>query len=49
MGLQKTAAANEVALFLSVSDKTVRLWRREFLSNGREFSDFFVSGLTAIF
>ena len=39
MGLQKTAAASEVALFLGVSDKTVRLWRREFLSNDGEFSE----------
>ena len=30
MGLQKTEAAKEVGLFLGVSDKMVRLWRREF-------------------
>jgi len=39
MGLQKTAAKNQVALFLDMSDKTVRLWRREFLNNGGEFSE----------
>ena len=34
--LQKTEAAREVGLFLGVNDKTVRLWRREFLC---EFSE----------
>ena len=39
MGLQKTEAAKEVGLFFNVSDKTVRLWRREFLCNGGKFSE----------
>ena len=37
--LQKTEAAREVGLFLGVNDKTVRLWRRELLCNGGEFSE----------
>ena len=37
MGLQKTEAAKGVGLFLGVSDKTVRLWRKEFLCNDGEF------------
>ena len=39
MGLQKTEAAKEVGLFLGVCDKTVRLWRREFLCNSGKFSE----------
>ena len=33
-GLTKTAAAQEVGLLLGINDKTVRLWRKDFLSNG---------------
>jgi len=39
-GLLKTAAAVEVGLNLGVSDKTVRLWRRDFIANGGEFSEY---------
>ena len=39
MSLQKTEAAKEVGLFLGVSDKTVRLWRKEFMCNDGEFSE----------
>lgn len=35
-GLQKTAAA-EVALCLGLSDKTIRTWRKTFLSNSGQF------------
>lgn len=38
-GMQKTQAAMEVGLFFGVNDKTVRLWRRDFLCNGGEFSE----------
>lgn len=37
-GLQKTSAAEEVALCLGVSDKTIRLWRKDFLNNSGQFS-----------
>ena len=37
MGQQKTEGAKEVGLFFGVSDKTVRLWRKEFLCNDGEF------------
>ena len=37
MGLQKTEAAKEVGQFYGVSDKTVRLWRKEVLCNDGEF------------
>ena len=33
-GLTKTAAGQEVGLLLGINDKTVRLWRKDFLSNG---------------
>ena len=36
-GLQKTPSAQEVALFFGVSDKTVRLWRKDFLRSGEDF------------
>ena len=39
MGLQKTDAAKEVGIFLGVSDKTVRLWRKDFLCNDGKFSE----------
>ncbi len=39
-GLLKTAAAVEVGLVLGISDKTIRMWRRDFLSNGGEFSEY---------
>ena len=37
-GLQKTSAAEEVALCLGVSDKTIRLWRKDFLNNSGQFT-----------
>ena len=39
-GLGKTAAAVEVGQVLGVSDKTIRLWRRDFLTHGGEFSEY---------
>ena len=39
-GLRKTAAAVEVGLTLGVSDKTIRIWRRDFISNGGQFSEY---------
>ena len=38
-GLRKTAAAVEVGLNLGVSDETIRIWRRDFVSNG-QFSEY---------
>lgn len=34
-GLQKTAAAEQVGLRLGLCDKTIRIWRKTFLNNGR--------------
>ena len=39
MSLQKTEVAKEVGLFLGVSDKTVKLWRKEFMCNDGAFSE----------
>lgn len=39
-GLCKTAAVVEVGLNLGVSDKTIQIWRRDFLSNGSQFSEY---------
>ena len=39
-GLHKTAAAVEVGLTLGVSDKTIRVWHRGFISNGGQFSEY---------
>jgi len=36
-GLLKTSAAKEVALCLNLSEKTVRVWRKEFLNNRMSF------------
>ena len=36
-GLQKTVAAEEVGLCLGLSDKTIRIWRKTFLSNSGHF------------
>ena len=33
----KTCAAEEVAKCLGISDRTVRAWRKDFLSNHRSF------------
>ena len=38
--MRKTAAAVEVGQALGISDKTIRLWRRDFISNGGEFHDY---------
>ncbi len=38
-GLLKTDAGVEVGLLFGISDKTIRLWRRDFLSNSGEFSE----------
>ena len=37
--LQKTAAAEEVALFLNISGKTVRIWLKQFLTMNEEFGE----------
>ena len=39
-GLTKTGSAREVGLLLGINDKTVRLWRKEFLSNGDFTEDY---------
>ena len=39
MSLQKIEAAKEVGLILGVSNKTFRLWRKEFMYNGGKFSE----------
>ena len=39
-GLRKTAAAVEVGLTLGVSDKMIRIWHRDFISNGGQFSEY---------
>ena len=38
--LQKTAAAAEVSSLLGMSERTVRQWRKDFVSNGGEFSEY---------
>jgi len=38
-GLLKTAAAKEVSLLLGVNEKTIRMWRAEFLSSKGCFND----------
>ena len=38
-GLTKTGAAKEVGLLLGLSDRTVRLWRKDFLTNDGNFSE----------
>ena len=38
-GLTKTAAAAEVGLLLGYNEKTVRLWRKDFIVNKGEFSE----------
>jgi len=38
-GLTKTGAAKEVGLLLGLSDRTVRLWRKDFLTNDGDFSE----------
>ena len=35
----KTRAAEEVAKCLGISDRTVRAWRKDFLSNHRSFKE----------
>ena len=37
-GLLKTSAAKEVALCLGMGEKTVRLWRKNFLENSGSFT-----------
>ena len=37
--MQKIQAAKEVRLFLGVSDKTIKLWRQDFLYNGGKFNE----------
>ena len=37
--LQKTAAAQEVARFLNISEKTVRTWRKQFLMINEDFGE----------
>ena len=39
-GIQKTAAAVEVSRLLGVSERTVRMWRQDFVSNGGEFREY---------
>ena len=39
-GLSKTGAAREVGLLLGINEKTVRLWRNDFLSNGDFTEDY---------
>ena len=39
MSLQKIEAAKEVGLILEVGNKTVRLWRKEFMYNSGKFSE----------
>ena len=38
--LLKTAAAAEVSSLLRISERTVRQWRKDFVSNGGEFSEY---------
>ena len=38
--LLKTAAAAEVSSLLGMSERTVRKWRKDFISNGGEFSEY---------
>ena len=38
-GLTKTGAAKEVGLLLGISEKTVRIWRKDFLSNDGDFNE----------
>ena len=38
--LLKTAAATEVSPLLGMSERTVRKWRKDFVSNGGEFSKY---------
>ena len=38
--LLKTAAAAEVSSFLGISERTVREWRKDFVLNGGEFSEY---------
>ena len=38
--MKNTAAAVEVGLVLGVSDNSVRLWRRDFIANVGEFSEY---------
>ena len=38
-GLLKVPAAKEVALFLGITETTVRRWRKEFLTNSKEYGE----------
>jgi hypothetical protein len=39
-GLTNTSAAAEVAQLLCFSEKTIRLWKKDFLANKGEFSEY---------
>ena len=39
-GLTKTAASAEVGLLLGFNEKTIRLWRKDFIQNKGEFSEY---------
>ena len=39
-GLRKTAAAVEVGQVMGISDKSIRVWRQDFLKNGGSFSEY---------
>jgi len=38
-GLTKTGAAKEVGFLFGISDRTVRFWRKDFLTNDGDFSE----------